>query len=113
MMPQIRSITSSDVQDLSSFRPSSECFAVPVRLLIGPGEETFDLIVCSVPWIERFLESTPVMDMRHHLVVREFRWDAIRGFIEGAVARCVGDTWADVAQQLSCFALWEYEGYRK
>jgi hypothetical protein len=52
-----------------------------------------------------------VFDARHHLVVRDFHWALVRRYIEARVSRCVGETWEDVAQQLSCFAYWEFEDY--
>lgn len=115
MRAEIRSIFSSDVDDLDDFRPSGNVFSVPIRLQIGPaggpGEESFDLTVCSVGWLDQRLERAPVFDARHHLVVREFHWAVVLRYIEGRVARCVGETWADVAQQLSRLAYWEFEDY--
>jgi hypothetical protein len=115
MRAAIRSIFSSDVENLDDFRPSDSVFAVPIRLLIGPvgqpGEESFDLTVCSVAWLDERVEQVPVFDARHHLVVRDFHWASVRRYIEGRVARCVGETWEDVAQQLGRFAYWEFEDY--
>lgn len=115
MRADIRSIFSSDVENLDEFRPSGGVFSVPIRLLIGPagrpGEESFDLIVCSVAWLDQQVEQVPVFDARHHLIVRDFRWSVVRRYIEGRVSRCVGETWEDVAQQLSRFAYWEFEDY--
>ena len=115
MRAEIRDIYSSDVDNLSEWAPTSDEFAVAIRLQIGPvggpGEESFDLTVCSVAWLHRQTALTPVFDARHHLVVREFSWVTIRGYIEARVAACVGDTWNDVAQRLSRFAYWEFEDY--
>ncbi|MGV8972817.1 MAG: immunity 8 family protein [Rhodoglobus sp.] len=115
MKAEIRSIFSADVEDLDNFRPSGDVFSVPIRVQIGPagapGEESFDLTVCSVRWLAQQVEHTPVFDARHHLVVREFHWPVVLRYIEGRVARCVGETWGDVAQQLSRFGYWEFEDY--
>lgn len=75
------------------------------------GARYLDTAVCSVAWMHRQTALTPVFDARHHLVVREFSWVTIRGYIEARVAACVGDTWNDVAQRLSRFAYWEFEDY--
>ncbi len=60
MRAEIRSISSSDVEDLDNFRPSDDVFSVPIRLQIGPagapGEESFDLTVCSVLWLDQQVE---------------------------------------------------------
>ena len=115
MRAEIRSIFSSDVENLDDFRPPGGVFSVPIRLQIGPaggaGEESFDLTICSVVWLDQQVKQVPVFDARHHLIVRDFHWASVRRYIEGRVSRCVGETWGDVAQQLSRFAYWEFEDY--
>ncbi|KMM45580.1 hypothetical protein CWIS_09880 [Cellulomonas sp. A375-1] len=90
-------------------------FAIPIRLMIGPadapGEESFDLTVCSALWLGQQVEDTPVFDPRHYLVVGEFHWPTVRRYLEWRVERCVGATWEAVARQLSRFAFWEFEDY--
>lgn len=97
MRAEIRSIFSSDVENLDEYRPSDGVFSVSVRLLIGPagrlGEESFDLTVCSVAWLDQRVEQVPILDARHHLVVRDYHWASVRRYIEERVSRCVGDTW--------------------
>lgn len=113
MRAEIRSILSSDVDDLDAFRPSDEAFAVTIRLLVGPsgarGEESFDLMVCSAAWLARQVERTPVYDARHHLVVREFDWLVIRRYLEGRVARLDGASWDELGEKLSRLGYWEFE----
>jgi hypothetical protein len=108
-------VFSSDVENLDEWKPSGEAYSVVVRLLVGPlggaGEESFDLTVCSPAWLSQQTELIPVFDGRHHLVVREFNWVAIRAYIEKRVEACVGDTWENVAWQLSRFAYWEFEDH--
>ncbi len=115
MRAATRSIFSSDVENLDDFRPPDDVFAVPIRLLIGPvrqpGEESCDLTVCSVAWLEERVEQVPVFDARHHLVVRDFHWATVLRYIEGRVSRCEGETWEDVSRKLSRFAYWEFEDY--
>ena len=113
MRADIRSIFSSDVGDLDAFRPSGEAFAVPVRLVIGPsgapGEESFDLTVCSAAWLAQQVERAPVYDARHHLVVREFDWPVIRRYLEGRVARLDGASWDELGEKLSRLGYREFE----
>lgn len=115
MRAEIRETYSSDVDDLSEWLPTSEAFAVVVRLQIGPagepGEESFDVTVCSPSWLGQQAEDAPVLDVRHHLVVREFSWPVIRDYITARVAACTGETWSDVTLKLSRFAYWEFEDY--
>jgi len=112
---EIRELFASDVDNLDEWRPSGNSFSVTIRLQIGPvggvGEESFDLTICSPSWLSRQTDVTPVFDARHHLVVHDFDWNVIRGYIEGRVASCGGDAWEDIAQKLSRFASWEFEDY--
>ncbi|GIG34835.1 immunity 8 family protein [Cellulomonas pakistanensis] len=115
MRAEIRSIFSSDVEDLAEFRPSDDSFAIAIRFIAGPagapGEESFDLTVCSPSWLGEQTVNTSVYDARHHLVVRGFDWAAIRGYIEGRVARCDGETWQEIGHKLSRLGHWEFEDY--
>lgn len=115
MRAEIRSIYSTDVDDLDGYRPSDAAFCVPVRFLIGPagaiGEESFDVLVCSPRWLGQQLELAPVYAPRHHLIVKYFDFAAVRRYVEGRVAQCSGTTWTEVAEQLARLGYWEFEDY--
>jgi len=109
-------MTSFDVDDLETWKPVADDFAIPVRLLVGPlggpGEESFDLVVCTGGWLAAQAARESVFDARHHLVVAGFDWSAIKAYLERRVASCEGQDWNDVAAQLSRRGYWEFEDYR-
>lgn len=116
MRAELRDLFASDADDLATWRPPGDAFAVTLRLVVGPddgpGEETFDVTVCSPDWLAEQVTRTPVLDARHHVVVAAFDWATIRRYVEDRVVRCSGDSWGEVAQQLSRLASWEFEDYR-
>lgn len=115
MNARLRMIYSTDVEDLDKWAPSDQDFGLPIRMIIGPsdgpGQESFDVTVCTGGWLEEQAERVAVYDARHHLVVRRFNWATIREYLEYRVQQCAGDSWEAVAQELSKLAYWEFEGY--
>lgn len=116
MRAAIRAITSHDVHDLQSWRPSSDDFALNVRLLVGPedspGEESFDITVCSVEWVRRRVAIEGQVDPRHHLIVDKFDWPRLHTYLRRRVEACEGDDWLAVATALARLGHWEFEDYR-
>jgi hypothetical protein len=78
----------------------------------GPGEESFDLLVCTPAWLQQQIEKVAPVVGIHHLVVA--RWDAayvdqiVRDLIEAPSA----DTWPELGERIGRIALWEFEGYK-
>lgn len=107
---------SLDVDDLEGWAPESESWALGLQILagpdVGPGEESFDLTVCSLAWLAEQVRRDGVYDGRHHLVVDLYDWSALRAFVERRVRACQGPTWRAVAEQLARFAYWEFEDYK-
>ena len=66
MRAQLHSIHSSDVDELDGWIPASADFAVPVRLIVGPtpgsGEESFDVVICSVEWLAGQVAHDGIVD---------------------------------------------------
>ncbi len=116
MRAAIRSLLSLDVDDLASWVPESECWVVALRIIAGPdngpGEESFDLTVCSLSWLAERTRRDGIFDGRHHLIVDEYDWPRLRNFIERYVQQCEGPTWRDVAEKLGRFGYWEFEDYQ-
>ena len=74
-----------------------EGFVFGVQLLIGaadgPGEESFELTVCSPEWLAEQCRSGQPVNGLHHVIVG---WE----------------TWDGLASQLSFLGGWEFENYR-
>lgn len=115
MRAAIRSLTSFDVDDLAGWAPAADEWFVVLRLVAGPddgpGEESFDVTVCSPAWLASRVRRDGLFDGRHHLVAEKFDWPAVQGYIEQRVARCEGATWREVAEQLGRLGYWEFEDY--
>ena len=115
MRAAIRSLMSLDVDDLNRWAPESDGWALAVRILAGPddgpGEESFDLTVCSLDWLAERVSRDGVFDGRHHLIVEQYDWPRIEAHLRGRVAACEGADWDEVATRIARFAYWEFEDY--
>ena len=86
-----------------------------VQLLVGPegepGEESFDVVVCTPLWLlERIKDD--VLNLRHYLLVKEFHWDQVQAYIDEFLADIEAPTWEEVAQLVGRLGHWEFEDYR-
>lgn len=114
MRAELRSLFSSDVDDLRSYS-SAESFRVTVRAMIGPkgepGEESFDFDVCSPAWLADELGRRPLIAGRCRLFMAQFSYEAVEGYVLQQIAGATGDDWGEVAAKLSRWAYWEFEDY--
>lgn len=115
---QIRSLYSLQVENLDSFAPEDpENFCVPVRVLVGPkgqpGEESYDIQVCSPKWLDSVCKREFFVVGRHYLVVSEYDFLRIRSVITRLVERVAGDSWDEVAEKLARIGYWEFEDYHE
>lgn len=114
MQAQLRSLFSSDVEDLRSYAPG-EAFCVTLRALIGPsglpGEDSFDFEVCSPKWLAGEVGSDVVVSGRFHLFMARFDYETVERYVAKRVAQATGRNWAEVAAKLSRWSRWEFEDY--
>jgi hypothetical protein len=118
MRAEIRAIESPDVHDLPTYAPEHpEHFGFMLRLYVGPmdgpGEESFDIQVCTPKWLTHRYGEDATINGRHHLIVFKYQWTAIEDFVREFVASCSGDTWREIASKLSRLGYWEFEDYRE
>lgn len=115
MKASLRSLSSFDVEDLATWRPKASSWSIGIRIVAGPdegpGDESFDLTICSVEWVEENVAKHGAFEGRHHLIVGGFQWSSIEAYVTRRVTACSGSTWDEVAQQLGRFAYWEFEDY--
>lgn len=116
MQAAIRRFHSPDIQDLAvDMPPDPEKFGVLVQMLVGPadgpGEESFDVVVCTPSHLAQLAEIGPFI-ARHHLVVDGWNWKAIREFLQGQVGRCEAETWVEIGNCLGRIGRWEFEDYQ-
>jgi hypothetical protein len=115
MRAKLKWLGSLEVEDPASWLPDTDEWAIHLRLLAGPadgpGEESFDLVVCSAGWLGAKAREQGVVDARHHLVMDGFNWQMVRSYIDQRVSRCEGASWSDVAEKLARLGYWEFEDY--
>lgn len=109
---------SIEVDDLRHFAPErADDFFVNIRLLIGPsdgpGEESFDVIVCTPKWIERECQKYGVVVGRHRFIVACYDFDLIETTIRKLITGTAGDSWQKVAEKIARYAYWEFEDYKE
>ena len=114
---ELKRLHSPDALDLATFRPEHPSdFHILVQAMFGtfgePGEESFDIVVCSMTWLAREVEKAHVFLPRHHLVMQAYDYEAMRAFIERYGRTISGSSWDEVAQKLGQLGRWEFEGYR-
>jgi hypothetical protein len=106
------------VPDPLSLSGDASGFAFAARLIIGPddapGDESFDVTVCSPEWLAERSRNEGIIDGRHHAVVNVDAFDErdLRKWLEQRVASVEAPTWPEVAARLARFAYWELEDYR-
>ncbi len=92
-------------------------FALRARMIIGPedgpGEESFDLTLCTPEWLAREVKGG-FYDPRHHLVVdvEAFDVSALRTWLAKRVQSVQADTWGEMGERLGRLGYWEFEDYR-
>jgi len=114
---KLRHLVSPDADPLEDFRPNRE-FGILVQAIVGPadgpGEESFDFLLCTPEWFadNKLTQLSSVVSGRHILFVREFDFGALYRFIANYCDGCVGDTWKEVAEKVGRIGHWEFEDYR-
>lgn len=93
-------------------------FLFLARLIIGPsdapGEESFDVIVCTPEWLATASRRAGgIYDARHHVVVNldEFNQRALRDWLASRVHEAEAVNWPEVGQRLGRLSHWEFEHY--
>jgi hypothetical protein len=87
-------------------------------MLVGPsdspGEESFDLVVCSPQWLAARCREVGLYDARHHLVVDVEQFDKrhLRTWLESRVSNGQAETWREIGERLGRLGQWAFEDYR-
>lgn len=110
MRAEFRRVHSPDVQALASWIPADD-FAILLQMMVGqedgPGEESFDLTLCTPGWLAQQLRDGDPIDGRHHLVVVGYDARQLERYLRTRVSACEGDTWQEIAAKLGRLGRWE------
>ena len=115
MRARLKSLTSDEVPDLSSWvPPAADAFAVPIVLEVGPlglrGRERFELLVVTPKWLRDRHGAEGLVPGRGMLLVFEWSFERLRAFLARRVEACTGRSWPEVARKVSRLAEWEGDG---
>ena len=115
MRARLKSLRSDEIHDLAAFVPHHpDEFAVSLVLEVGPlglkGRERFDLLAVTPAWLlERHGREGAVLG-RGLLLVFEWDYPRLRGFLARKVEACTARSWPELARTVSRIAEWEGEG---
>lgn len=116
MRAEIRSLYSPDISDLVHFHPVENEFAFLLTLMIGPvgghGEESFDITVCSPPWLINKYGTNDILFPLYHLIMFEYDYNRLVGAIEKKINGLDGENWNELALKIGKIARWEFEDFR-
>lgn len=111
--PVLRRMHSPDVADLATFAPGDSAFGLLVQLLVGPdngpGEESFDIVVCTPEWLRT--QGRAVVGL-HHGIVPAYDYAGMRTLVDDFLDTCEGNDWHEVACKVARLGHWEFDDYR-
>jgi hypothetical protein len=117
MRARLKGLSSPDVDDLERWSPDGESFGFLLQALIGPadgpGEESFDFVVCTPDWFAaNQMAGQSIRSGHHTLFVGAYDYRALKAFVERAVHAVEADDWRGIAERLSWLGHWEFANYR-
>ena len=87
-----------------------------LRMLVGPanepGEESFDVLVCTPSWLARIVSEEGPQIGRHRLILEHLDLRMAEAFLRRQVERLEAPAWEDLAVKISRLGYWEFEDYR-
>ena len=120
MNAELKWLHSPGIYDLEKYKPANpEKFAPGLFLqaIVGPqglpGEESFNIEVCTPKWLEGICGEDDVIMGRHRLIVRYYNYGRIVDFIKRYLRGCSGENWKEVGEKVARLGHWEFEDYRE
>lgn len=87
-----------------------------IRLIVGPddgpGDESFDVLVCTPIWVGDVIKRDGPQIGRHRLLVDPFDLPAAVSFLKDRFEAVEADDWSTLCEQLARMGHWEFEGDR-
>lgn len=115
MNAELRRIHSPDAVDLAVWRPDGPSWSLHLQLMVGPagapGEESFDVTLCSPTWLAARASRDGIVALRHYYLCENYDYEALASYFARRVEFCTGSAWPEVAAQLSRIGHWEFEDY--
>lgn len=117
MRAALRETYSLDVGvEIETYVPADPANAgVRVRLMVGPadgpGEESFDVFVCTPAWLQETVREHGPQIGRHLLVVETLDLEAAVAYLRQHVESLEAPDWHGLARQLARVGHWEFDDY--
>ncbi|HTI09927.1 MAG TPA: immunity 8 family protein [Puia sp.] len=117
MLSEVRSITSTEIIDLDTYRPIDlKSFSFLLTVSVGAkgtiGQDLFNIEVCTPQWLMDNHNQAEFVLGRRKLIVFEFDMQRILGKINSVFNGCYGKDWNEIAIKLSRIGYWEFEDYK-
>nr|WP_165935776.1 MULTISPECIES: immunity 8 family protein [unclassified Bradyrhizobium] len=110
---KLRFLHSPDADPLEAFAPNGP-FGVLVMAIVGPadgpGQESFDFMLCTPDWFSSKIQDDITIG-RHHVFVKQYDYPRLQAFVEAYCAECSGASWREVAEKLGRLGKWEFEDF--
>ncbi len=78
----------------------------------APGEEQFEVTVCTSAALAELLAKQPFVIGRHWLFVAEFSAPAVEAILRKLIGNLEAPGWVELAEKVGRFGEWEFEDYR-
>ncbi len=111
----IKGYSSPDI-DFGTHSPFvKEDFGFLLQIFVGvedePGEECFDVFICTPKWIEQNYAKQTILIGLHTIIVQEYNYERIIKAIEELF--CIkGETWDNISCDLSYYGLSDIDNKR-
>src|SRR5438876_7372628 len=114
MQAELKHLHSPDITNLELYCPvEDDNFSFLLQANIGwkgsNAADTFDILVCTPKWLAEHYGPDGFVLGQHKLIVFEYNYRRLVRFIEHFCSRCHGETWAEIARQLTSLGKWEFE----
>jgi hypothetical protein len=114
---KVKALYSLEVDNLEQYAPDApDRFLLQIRAIVGPkgapGEESFDIRVCTPAWLADVCEAEGFVVGRHYVVVAKYDFAALKSVVTKLIESCSGNSWQEVAQKVARIGYWEFEDYQ-
>lgn len=116
MRAQLRSFYCTDIE-IDTYEPSDpsvdgQWVRMIVGPAIGPGEESFDVLICTPRWLETHVQTEGPIVGRHLLIANRFDLPPLLDRLRDLVNATTGSNWNEVGEKLGRIGHWEFEDYQ-
>jgi len=118
LQAKLKQVHSPDVWDLQKYQPEvADNFSFLLELSVSTTEseaaDNFDIFVCTPEWLKQHHKTDDIVVGRNRLIIFEYNYDRLINFLTKYCSKCSGDTWEEIAEQMSRLAKWEFEDFHR